>query len=266
MLVTLPKTVYGAACAVGDHVFYVGGGVVQQWFDTVYQYSIQQDAWKQVSNMNFARGSLRLVQVRGKLYALGGGKKDENSKMTHHDTVEVYDMQQNVWQLIQNKMLNKRFMLGAVVIENAIYAVGGYDGKQYLNSVERFDPREGIWEHCMDMSICRGGHGAVNYNNDIVVCGGFNGSQTMDLVEALDIRTNQSRSLPSLQERRVYGVFEAMGNCIYGLGGLYQNEVLHSMEILDMNEAQQWQKQSIGEEPQAYIQSFQGSCVVNTYE
>lgn len=39
-----------------------------------------------------------------------------------------------------------RFAVAAGVLNGCIIAVGGFNGSQYLATVERYDPREGCWE------------------------------------------------------------------------------------------------------------------------
>ena len=38
-----------------------------------------------------------------------------------------------------------RFATSAAYLHGCIYMLGGFDGRQYLSSVVRLDPREGIW-------------------------------------------------------------------------------------------------------------------------
>ena len=40
-----------------------------------------------------------------------------------------------------------------------IYAVGGHDGRAYLDSVEAYDPHADEWSPVMDISTCRAGAG-----------------------------------------------------------------------------------------------------------
>lgn len=37
------------------------------------------------------------------------------------------------------------FSVRVAVLEGCIYALGGFDSSNYQSSVERFDPRMGIW-------------------------------------------------------------------------------------------------------------------------
>ena len=43
----------------------------------------------------------------------------------------------------QAPMHSARFALSAACVNNALYAVGGFDGVAYLNTVEQYDPRVG---------------------------------------------------------------------------------------------------------------------------
>lgn len=94
----------------------------------------------QVASMECVRGSLAAVGLDNKLYAMGGGEPNVNQ-----DTVEIYDAHHNAW-LPGPTMNNRRFTTAAALHNNSIFVSGGYDGTQYLKSVERLDPREGKWQ------------------------------------------------------------------------------------------------------------------------
>ena len=64
-----------------------------------------------------------------------------------------------------------------------ILAIGGRDGDQYLNTVERFDPRVGTWEHIAPMSNPKFAAGAAVLDGKIYVSGGSNGSDYLNTVE-----------------------------------------------------------------------------------
>ncbi len=90
--------------------------------------------------MEFVRGSLAAVALNNKLYAMGGGQPNVN-----RDSTEVYDAHHNAW-LTGPTMNHRRFTTAAALHNNSIFVSGGYDGTQYLRSVERLDPREGKWQ------------------------------------------------------------------------------------------------------------------------
>ena len=94
----------------------------------------------QVASMQYVRGSLAAVGLDNKLYAMGGGEPNVN-----RDTIEIYDAHHNAW-LPGPTMNNRRFTTAAALHNDSIFVSGGYDGTQYLRSVERLDPREGKWQ------------------------------------------------------------------------------------------------------------------------
>ena len=90
--------------------------------------------------MEYVRGSLAAIALDNKLYAMGGGQPNVN-----RDTTEVYDAHHNAW-LPGPTMNQRRFTTAAALHNSSIFVSGGYDGTQYLRSVERLDPREGKWQ------------------------------------------------------------------------------------------------------------------------
>lgn len=46
-------------------------------------------------------------------------------------------------------------LLGVAALNHWIYVVGGYDGSQQLDSVERFDTENGIWESVSSIKVAR---------------------------------------------------------------------------------------------------------------
>ena len=48
-----------------------------------------------------------------------------------------------------------RFATAAAALGSSIYVVGGFDGKAYLSTAERYDPREGKWQKVITHHFCR---------------------------------------------------------------------------------------------------------------
>lgn len=46
-------------------------------------------------------------------------------------------------------------IIGAAVINQYIYVIGGYDGAKQLNTVERYDTEHDVWEFVASMKIAR---------------------------------------------------------------------------------------------------------------
>jgi N-acetylneuraminic acid mutarotase len=47
------------------------------------------------------------------------------------------------------------------VVDNKIYAMGGFDGSNRLRSVEIYDPDTDVWTYMSNMSVCRAGCGSA---------------------------------------------------------------------------------------------------------
>ena len=64
-------------------------------------------------------------------------------------TVEVYDPTSNTWSMLDAKLNKEREGLGIAVLNNKIYAVGGFNGRDgstiILNTVEVYDPDLNSW-------------------------------------------------------------------------------------------------------------------------
>uniref|UniRef100_A0A1I7WPW9 Kelch repeat protein n=1 Tax=Heterorhabditis bacteriophora TaxID=37862 RepID=A0A1I7WPW9_HETBA len=60
-------------------------------------------------------------------------------------------------------MNNRRSGVGLAVVNERLYAVGGFDGTTYLKTVEVFDPDGNQWRHhgCMNYRRLGGGVGVV---------------------------------------------------------------------------------------------------------
>lgn len=83
----------------------------------------------------------------GKIYAIGGygggngaAQADDSQKQSGPSnclrTAERFDFTTGQWEMLP-EMNEARRALAAVALPDGIYAIGGYDGKQYLSSVEK---------------------------------------------------------------------------------------------------------------------------------
>lgn len=83
------------------------------------------------------------------IYAIGGyggGSQANNTQGEDKDskdqstnclkTAERFNFQTGEWEMLP-EMNEARRALAAVALPDGIYAIGGYDGKQYLSSVEK---------------------------------------------------------------------------------------------------------------------------------
>ena len=76
-----------------------------------------------------------------KIYVVGGYGGGDNNCL---DTAERFDPATKKWEQIANLNEGRR-ALSVVALPDGIYAIGGYSGKQYLSSVERYDIEQNVW-------------------------------------------------------------------------------------------------------------------------
>ena len=101
-------------------------------------------------------------------------------------------------------MKEPRRALTAVALPDGIYAIGGYNGKEYVNSVERYDFFTNQWHGISSMKKPRCTLSAVTSPDCqyIYAIGGFNGS-ALNSVERYDVAREEwdelTLSIPSMK-------------------------------------------------------------------
>ena len=134
-----------AACIGPDEKIYVVGGYGggdNNCLDTAERFDITTGKWEMLAKLGEGRRALSVVALPDGIYAIGG-----YSGKHYIASVERYDIQTNVWTLIE-PMQSPKCTLSCVVSVpdfRYIYALGGFNGKP-LNEVERYDITEEKWE------------------------------------------------------------------------------------------------------------------------
>ena len=112
----------------------------EKWTPIKYRLNASNASNLTVSN-NFPnvakRSSFATAYFGNNLYVVGGCEGVENSKTLN--TVECFDLNRHTWTLVTPQMLSRRHGLQATFLnkEPILYAIGGHDGRNFLNSVER---------------------------------------------------------------------------------------------------------------------------------
>lgn len=151
-----------------------------------------------------------LVEV---LFAVGGWCSGDAIS-----SVEMYDPHNpsnSEWRIVK-EMNKRRCGVGVAVLNQHIYAIGGHDGQSYLNSVERYDPVENVWNSTdvQPTSSCRTSVGVAVLDDTIYAVGGQDGVSCLSFVEKYDVMTNRWSRVASMSTKRlgvavcVLGMFE----------------------------------------------------------
>lgn len=189
------------AAIVNDNLFVVGGvSGSGSSTDSVVRYPIQADGSLSlpvtVGRLNGPRNRFALVssQAGGMgLYAIGGYRG--GFPYTYDDSVERL-----LWPTesstpvseSQPRMEARRGGHTAQLVGNSIVVVGGYDGAQYLDSVDvgTLNAMGQVtgWKTVAHLKMPRSNHAAAVHNGSLYVLGGGNRSGLMETVERLDLK------------------------------------------------------------------------------
>ena len=212
-----------------DGIIYAIGGTtvtnVTEWggdfieVSTVEAYDPRTDTWAKKTDMPTPRAGVSTSVIDGKIYALGGVKRDKVYKAL--PTVEVYDPATDTWTE-KTDMPTARHSLATSVVDGKIYAVGGLDSSYSgLSAVEVYDPVTDSWTSKADMPSARGMLSASVVDGVIYVVGG---APALDfaypVIEAYDPQTDTWAKKASPPTLRVGLSTNAVNGMVYAFGGI----------------------------------------------
>uniref|UniRef100_A0A8B9QF97 Kelch like ECH associated protein 1 n=1 Tax=Apteryx owenii TaxID=8824 RepID=A0A8B9QF97_APTOW len=186
-----------AGCVVGGLFYAVGGrnnspdGNTDS--DAIDCYNPMTNQWSPCAPMSVPRNRIGVGVIDGLIYAVGG-----SHGCIHHSSVERscpttpgtprafpapgsraltlpsrrYEPERDEWQLVA-PMLTRRIGVGVCALNNCIYAMGGYDGTDQLNSTERYDVETDTWTFVAPMRYRRSALGVTVYQGKIYVLGTY---------------------------------------------------------------------------------------------
>ena len=118
--------------------------------------------------------------------------------------------------------------------DNKLYAIGGFNGKQSLNTAERYDIKTNTWEEIASLNSSRRSLSTVALDDGIYAIGGYDGEKYLNTVEKYNIQKNEWTFVQSLNQPRctMACVSSLNYNSIYVMGG-YNGSPLSSVECYD---------------------------------
>uniref|UniRef100_A0A671MZ71 Kelch-like protein 5 n=1 Tax=Sinocyclocheilus anshuiensis TaxID=1608454 RepID=A0A671MZ71_9TELE len=140
---------------VGVAVLYaVGGRDGSSCLKSVECFDPHTNKWSSCAPMSKRRGGVGVATWNGFLYAIGGHDAPASSLASRlSDCVERYDPKTDMWTAVAPMSLS-RDAVGVCLLGDRLYAVGGYDGQVYLNTVEAYDPQTNEWTQVNTYSSC----------------------------------------------------------------------------------------------------------------
>uniref|UniRef100_A0A672JFF1 BTB domain-containing protein n=1 Tax=Salarias fasciatus TaxID=181472 RepID=A0A672JFF1_SALFA len=139
-----PRSTVGVAVLNGK-LYAVGGRDGSSCLRSVECFDPHTNRWSACAPMAKRRGGVGVATWHGFLYAIGGHDAPASSLASRlSDCVERYDPQTDVWTAVAPMSIS-RDAVGVCLLGDRLYAVGGYDGQVYLNTVETYDPQTNEW-------------------------------------------------------------------------------------------------------------------------
>eukprot|EP01016_Furgasonia_blochmanni_P035541 TRINITY_DN3945_c0_g2_i1.p1 TRINITY_DN3945_c0_g2~~TRINITY_DN3945_c0_g2_i1.p1 ORF type:complete len:395 (-),score=25.43 TRINITY_DN3945_c0_g2_i1:119-1303(-) len=149
--------------------------------------------------------------------------------------------------LIQKKSMKQtRKEHSAVLLQNYIYVLGGYDGKtnSFLSSCERYSVEREAWETISPMRVAKCAFGATTVNDKyIFTVGGYDGSERLSTIERYDAQTDRWTVLEvTLRESLSNSAcFSPKQNHIVILGGGFSHGFSLEVDMLNISTGE-WSK------------------------
>lgn len=100
-----------------------------------------------------------------------------------------------------------------------VYAIGGCDAWNCLNSVEVYNPDENTWQPSKPIITARRGCGIAVFNNKLYVVGGSDGSHSLNSTEIFDEQTQTWIMGPAMTTPRANVEVAVVGDRLYAVGG-----------------------------------------------
>ncbi|XP_049302778.1 kelch-like protein 4 [Bactrocera dorsalis] len=158
-----------------DNLIFFGGRKSGATSNIVRSLNIRNKTWQNLPAMNQARCGHCVVELDGKIYAIGGLEGEEVLS-----SVERYTPSGG-WESMSSLTVG-RYRAGAVTLNNKIYVLGGKNNNGDLKLVKCYNPDSNIWTSCADMTECRDFPFVKVHNGHIYVLDTYSasGSQSVE--------------------------------------------------------------------------------------
>nr|XP_023685498.1 kelch-like protein 5 isoform X1 [Paramormyrops kingsleyae] len=151
-----PRSTVGVA-VLGTKLYAVGGRDGSSCLRSVECFDPHTNKWSVCGQMAKRRGGVGVATWNNFLYAIGGHDAPASSLTSRlSDCVERYDPKTDTWTTVAPMSIS-RDAVGVCLLGDRLYAVGGYDGQVYLNTVEAYDPQTNQWEQVAPLCVGRAG-------------------------------------------------------------------------------------------------------------
>ena len=141
--------------------------------------------------------------------------------------------------VVPNNLIGNRYGNEILIADDEIYSLGGYDGTQYINTVEKFSPSTQTWTNITNIPIAVADSAVAYYNNKIVIVGGFNGNPVNN-VQIYDISEDTWTVGASLPQGIYGSSYIQKDDTLYLFGGINNGGYINAVFQYNITE-NSWQ-------------------------
>ena len=138
-------------------VFVLGGFSGKQRLNSVEKYLVKEDKWIQVAPMKDKRHYLSACSINDEfIYAFGGFFGSTEQEI--NDSIEVYEVEKNIWSMLTVRMKNPLWACSALSISpTEIILIGGKNTNRN-GEVNLFNTQTKTWKQLHNMNQLRVSH------------------------------------------------------------------------------------------------------------
>lgn len=211
---------YAAATTYETNLYLISGQTEDGLSNAVYTYDIVDQTWKALAPKPTAVSEMQAALLGEMIYVPGGLTADGQPTIV----VERFDPRAGKWESAA-PLPAPRSAYGMAVLEGKLYLFGGWDGKEYQNSLFIYDPTENRWTSGTKMPYSAGYLAAVSSNGKIMLLGGTgDGKTALDSVWAYYPQRDLDGEDPwekhaGIPQARFASAAAGLGDLIFLFGG-----------------------------------------------
>ena len=176
--------------------------------------------WKELATNEHKQEFMSTAIFNDRLVMVGGFSDELTGNTVTYDPVS------DKWKQLEAQLNFPRFGHALVVCKGSLYALGGHDETNALQSVEKLDKFTSTWEITKPMNVSRVGFAATECQGCIYVSGGYDGSKNMNVLNTMEKYHPDEQKWtyikPAMTIERYYHAACVMRGKLYIVGGWNQ--------------------------------------------
>ncbi|XP_049311020.1 kelch-like protein 5 [Bactrocera dorsalis] len=183
------------------------------------QFNKDEDKWQEYASINYDHVGYRTI-LKDDNILFFGGKKGNNAL----NIVHSWNIRNKTWQNLP-PMNQARYQPCVFELDDKIYAIGGFDGKNVLSSVERYTTSDG-WKFMRNLIVGRQDASAVGLNGKIYIFGGRSDRKALKSVECYNPNSYTWTSCADMTDYHHLPAVAAHKGHIYVIGDYFDSRAV----------------------------------------